>query len=350
LHKPTLSKLFNLKKWLTLPEAARHLSGVCGETVTEADILQLTLEGHLKLSVNLVNHAHVKPGKVVNFDDEKLVESLAQGIYPDQLDWCASFRSDEPMLMNLRIGKGQYLKTEEKVVVIEGVWDLPMIGGERIYVQEKYHELTGGPDVELISLDGAYVQGGSEIICKLQDQFDDRYGYSAARSKQFHKLRRLELNECNNRRKEKLLALRKEKLEKLTEKEESWRKLGRYFPACTLPENSILVVRTEALRVFEQLLSENENENATDNPAIKSNGHKERHAQNREQIFGAAFAVLAKWPDECCDTKGEPVASKIANLVEAKANLFWPDSHPPLTVDSIADHLREWIRKANSRK
>ena len=194
------------------------------------------------------------------------------------------------------------------------------------------------------------MQGSSEIIYQLQDQFEDMFGYTAARSKQFHKLRRLELNVCNNRRKEKLLVLRKEKLEKLTEKEESWHRLDRYYSAFSLPENSILVVRTEALRVFEQLISEDANENNTDNPTIKSNGHKERHAQKREQIFGAAFAVLAKWPDECCDTKGEPVASKIANLVEAKASLFWPDSHAPLTVDSIADHLRDWIRKANSRK
>ncbi|WP_340124499.1 hypothetical protein [Methylobacter svalbardensis] len=236
--------------------------------------------------------------------------------------------------------------------MIEGVWDLPMIGGERIYVEKKYHELTGGPDVELISMDGAFVQGSSEIICKLQDQFDDddMYNPSTARSKQFHKLRRLELNKCSNRRKEKLLVLRKEKLEKLTEKEKSWRRLDRYYPACSLPENSILVVRTGALRVFEELLSENENENATDNPAFKSNGHKERHAQNREQIFSAAFAVLAKWPEECRDTKGEPVASKIAAMVDAKADLFWPDAQPPLATDSIADHLRDWIKKANSSR
>lgn len=348
MQKSTTSKLFNLKKWLTLPEAARHLSVVCDETVTEADILQLALEGHLILSVNLVNHAYVKPGKVVNFDDDKLVESLMQGIYPEQLDWCESFQPEKPMLMNLRIGKDRYLKTEEKVVVIEGVWDLPMIGGESIYVQEKYHELIGGPDVELICIDGAYVQGEGEVICKLQDQFedDDIYNPSAARSKQFHRLRRLELNKCNNRRKEKLLALRKEKLEKLTEKEERWRKLDRYYPAFTLPENSMLVVRTEALRVFEQLLSDNQKN--TDSSTVKSNGHKERHAQNREQILGAAFAVLAKWPVECKDSKGEPVASKIASMIDAKANLFWADAQPPLAIDSIADHLRDWIRKANS--
>jgi hypothetical protein len=199
-------------------------------------------------------------------------------------------------------------------------------------------------------MDGTYVEGENEFICKLQDQFEDTYGYTAARSQQFNKLRKLELNNCNNKRKEKLLGLRKAKLEELIKKEESWNRLDRYYPACTLPEDSVLVVRTEALRAFEQLLSDNETGSNTDSTTTKSNGHKERHAQNREQVVGAAFAVLAMWPDQCRDSNGKPVASKIADLIEAKANLFWPDSTPPLTVDSIADHLRDWMKKANSRK
>jgi hypothetical protein len=347
LNSPARSKLFKLKEWLTLPEAARHLSGVCGEEITEADILRLALAKHLTLSVNFVNHAYAKLGKVVHFDDEKLANLLSQGIYPNELDWTVSFLSDEPLLLNLHIDKGKYLKTENMVAVLEGVWNLPMIGGEIIYVENKYHELTGGPLVELIHMDGVFVSGDNGIICTLQDQFDDMYGYGAARSKQFHKLRKLELNKSNNKRKEKLLALRREKLAEFTEKAEAWNKLDRYYPACTFPEDSILVVRTDALREFEQLISDSEVEH---NKTTKSNGYKERHAQNREQVLGAAFAVLAKWPDECRDARGEPVASKIANLIEAKANLFWPNTGPPLAVDSIADHLRDWIKKVNNRK
>ena len=52
-----MSKLLKLQKWLTLEQAARHLSGVCGEPVSEADVLRLGLDGHLKLSVYFVNHA-----------------------------------------------------------------------------------------------------------------------------------------------------------------------------------------------------------------------------------------------------------------------------------------------------
>ena len=59
------SKLFKLKEWLTVPDAARHLSIVFGEEVSEADVLRLALDGHLKLSVYFVNYAKASCGKVV---------------------------------------------------------------------------------------------------------------------------------------------------------------------------------------------------------------------------------------------------------------------------------------------
>ena len=34
-------------------------------------------------------------------------------------------------------------------------------------------------------MDSAFVQGSSEIIYQLQDQFEDMFGYTAARSKKF---------------------------------------------------------------------------------------------------------------------------------------------------------------------
>lgn len=52
-----VSKLFKLKDWLTVEDAARHLSGVFSEPVSEADILRLALDRRLTLSVNFVNGA-----------------------------------------------------------------------------------------------------------------------------------------------------------------------------------------------------------------------------------------------------------------------------------------------------
>ena len=46
-----MSKLFGLKEWLTLPEAARRLTDTFEEQVTDADVLRFVLDGRLKLSV-----------------------------------------------------------------------------------------------------------------------------------------------------------------------------------------------------------------------------------------------------------------------------------------------------------
>lgn len=42
-----MSKLFKLKEWLTMGDAARHLSLAFGENVTEADVFRLALDGHM---------------------------------------------------------------------------------------------------------------------------------------------------------------------------------------------------------------------------------------------------------------------------------------------------------------
>ena len=69
-----LSKLLRLKDWLTVPKAARDLSILVGEDVTEADVLQFALEGRLTLSVRLVNRVTARPGKIIPPADAKIVE------------------------------------------------------------------------------------------------------------------------------------------------------------------------------------------------------------------------------------------------------------------------------------
>ncbi len=69
-HPSIKSKLFKLKKWLTIQETAKHLSIMFGEEVQEADVLRLGLDRHLKWSVNFVNHAHAKRGdQFLPFDE-----------------------------------------------------------------------------------------------------------------------------------------------------------------------------------------------------------------------------------------------------------------------------------------
>lgn len=77
-----MTKLFKLKKWLTVPDAARHLSIVFGEEVREADLLRLALDGHLKLRVNFVNHARARCGEVASIEYAKNIASFRQRLSP----------------------------------------------------------------------------------------------------------------------------------------------------------------------------------------------------------------------------------------------------------------------------
>jgi len=52
-----MSKLFKLKKWLTIEDTAKHLTSIFDEPVKDYDVLRFALDGHLEISVNLVNHA-----------------------------------------------------------------------------------------------------------------------------------------------------------------------------------------------------------------------------------------------------------------------------------------------------
>lgn len=264
MNKSQSFKLFKLKKWLKLPEVATHLSGVCKQEVSEADILRMALNNHLKLSVYFVNKAYI--------------------IY------CGEGASH----------KNFPLKVQDKAIEITGLWDLPMLGNGRLDIEDRYQSLTGGPKVSWESYVGGvyYVANSFGTLFRLQ---------------------------CRN----------------------NWSGDIRYSPADNLPIDSVLVVRTEALREFEELIADNETDKIK---ATKPHGNTEQNAGKREQVLGAAFAVLAKWPEQCRDKKGEPVASKIADMVDAKADLFWPDAQPPLATDSIAEHLRVWIKKVSSSR
>lgn len=71
-----MSKLFAFKEWLTVSDAARHLSIVFGEDVTETDVLRLAADRRLCMSVRFVNHTCVRRGLVVPCSKEDFVSCI----------------------------------------------------------------------------------------------------------------------------------------------------------------------------------------------------------------------------------------------------------------------------------
>jgi hypothetical protein len=162
-----VSKLYKLREWLQLEEAASYLSEALGETVDSASILRLALDGYLRLSVNLVNKATVRFGTIVTLDEaNKRDFSLPPGSAP------------VTVVTALDLGNGRYLNLEDQVTTIEGIWDLPMpmIGSERLDIEHRYQNLTFGPAVTLVGLDGAFLEGPPNMLLQIQDFLRDEAG------------------------------------------------------------------------------------------------------------------------------------------------------------------------------
>lgn len=229
-----MSKLFSLKEWLTIADAALHLSSVLGEKVTEADVLRLGLDGRFRLSVYFVNRSRALCGKVTTWDetnwlllpkDDFIGDQQKQYVMPGITNKCrpnppklqALFddlcESDQgkcyPIMRDMIIDDERFLALSDDVIILDGVWDLPMIGNERLDIESRYQFLTGGPSVASGGLlAGVFVEGIDGQICQLK---------------------------------------------------------AKHYPAGALPEDAVFVVRTEALRVFEQAL--------ISAPTAKPDGH-----------------------------------------------------------------------------
>ncbi|WP_319588067.1 hypothetical protein [uncultured Desulfobulbus sp.] len=258
-NRNTKSKLFKLKEWLTVPDAARHLSIVFGEEVTEADVLRFALDGHLKLSVNFVNYTSAMFGKCVAwnsiFDKEWLHhKSLGEDVDVElSHEIINSFLTALPDVFSHR----GYVLLDGEVLSIEGVWDLPMIGIERDEIENKYQILTNGPEVKkgLRVNNGVFVERENGEICQLQTGFDENefHSGSAAELEKINKY--IAKNNIEEEKTQELLSQhkidRKEYLDSRKKKKYS----DNFSRTFNLPQDSVLVVRTQALINLQEKLS-----------------------------------------------------------------------------------------------
>jgi hypothetical protein len=207
-----VKKLLNLKQWLTVAEAARHLSILFAEEVSEADVLQLALDAHLTLSVHFINGARGRCGPIVAVADAK---GAVRAETPDEFKpQISSFLGTDPegfwhSFDGLLLDDGRVLDYGRETILIDGVWDLSMLGHERLEIEQRYQILTAGPEVDTSFRDG---QLDTPIVSREDGTFC-----------QIH---------------------------------EPYFVAEHYFPAEGLPADGVLVVRTSALHDLEARLSE----------------------------------------------------------------------------------------------
>lgn len=293
-----MGKLFNLKEWLTVADAAKHLSIVFGEDVTDADVLRLALDGRLQLSVHFVNGTQARRGEVVSWNETEWIlgpafsdrDGWATEVEPsDQvriMDCPANLHSlyektpndikekTTPLCMSLNIGGERYLNRGEKISTLWNVWDLPMIGGERLDIEHAYQQLTGGPAITAETIDGAFVEGSEGQICQLLEDYDNNE-FQAGSTAQLVKLKRhIAGAKIKKAEAESLLKLHKEDRKKFQEERKSKPAPEHFYPAGGLPKDSVLVVRTNALREFEASINDTIEPTSADEPTPGRRGHQ----------------------------------------------------------------------------
>ncbi len=251
-----MSKLLKLKAWLTLEDAANHLSIMFGEAVSKADILRLALNGALVLSVNLVNGARARAGRIVPLKKAKFTMVPRDFIFASDAKSADDYTGPLVKIVHgVKLNNGEVIDLAKDILSLREVFDLPMIGNERLDVEHEYQCLTGGPAVTLQGLDGAFLTDGEGTYFQLQESFDgNEYQQgSLARGRELEQ--RIEIEEIDAESAEQMRAKHRADREAF-KKKRAERPLGEgYYPAGGLPQDSVLVVRTDALLALQRAAS-----------------------------------------------------------------------------------------------
>lgn len=131
-----------LKRYLSINDATNYLSAALEEQVSVADIYELSLEGHLAISIRLTNQAYAKK---VNLVPERELKDGEQQVKPVQAE-----------------------EVDDQVHIFNGLYDLAMIGEERFELRKLYQRDVEGDSPVLSELSGFYVKHESCIYKLLE--------------------------------------------------------------------------------------------------------------------------------------------------------------------------------------
>jgi hypothetical protein len=309
-----MSKLFKLKEWLTLDEAANHISTVLGEPVTLADIYRLSLDDYIKLSANFVNGAQARTGKFVKTDDVQFYLMENMPFSGEKLVPPISL----PLNNEVQCSEDEWVALDKNVVSIRGLWDLTMIGSEAIDIEFYYHQETSGLEVDLTCLEGTLLRQG-DVICQLQSDFDDNEYQQGSKAAKQHLEQYITSKKLTDDETKKLrVEYEAERKEFLGGKRE-FERVPSYYPSGGLDEHDyVLVVRTKEVTRFIQSLEETP-------PEAKPLSSKERNS------------LLVLLGAVCKHSDIEPSQRGIATSLVVMTELIGA----PLTDDTIRKILNQ---------
>ncbi|MGF1869699.1 hypothetical protein [Photobacterium indicum] len=163
-----MNKLLKLKKYFTIADAARYLSSSLEGpvSVSVADIYELALDNVLTVSVQLIDQAYAIGGQYVFSQDNDTNQ------YQVDFNLATNEALDKPYIIclddELQIEKNKWLVFDKQVRLIDGIWDLAMIGIESQKIKELYQKEVGGSEPVFRGVNGFFLKQG-ELIYKLQN-------------------------------------------------------------------------------------------------------------------------------------------------------------------------------------
>ena len=291
-----MKKLFKLRRWLTLDEAAEQLSVLFGEHISRAELLRLALDGEFTLSVRFVNGVYGKGGPVIPSREARV--TTLPGLDGEIIHFCKGIFIDEERVIDLK----------PEVTRLEGVWDLPMIGAEALDLEHEYQALTSGPSVDLFSLEGAFVCNGNEYW-QLQEHFSKNEYYKSSNLKK------------------------------------PWTHPANFYPAPGLPSGAVLVVRPTSLTSLIARVQVAEQEGLP-TPTVPV-AEPTMPEMSRQRAGGRRMSIL--WPDWVAELvfhlhengfpEGEGAAGQDALIAAVEERLIQQDREAP-SRSTVQDTVR----------
>jgi len=257
-QKPLTGKLFQLKEWVTIPEAAEILSSIFHEDVNESDVLRLGIDNHLTISVNFVNGTYGRIGEVVSLEKiewkevssfmdsgEKIPENI-KGNSKKTREFIQSFPKKKVM-KSIPIDEDRFINFEDKVYSIGGIWDLSRYGGALIDISAEYYDTIGGLSYEYFLLEGIFVEKEGEKICHLQTSYDENPFTDGSMAQLESINEKIACDDVSNEEGRKLLEKHKKDREKFIRQRDEHSSIKNFYPSNHLPPDSLLVIRTQSV-------------------------------------------------------------------------------------------------------
>lgn len=162
-----MGKLFSLKEWLTVPEAAKHLTLVFGEDVSETDVLRLALDRRLRLSVYFVNVFAAKPVKQTFVDE--ITKCTKQSIAKGRTEMSPEMAFEHLLCTALEAENIPVEKKYESIISLQGgCWALLFNSCAQAAIEREYQKLTFNKPVKLETPGGLIIKGIYDYYYQVQ--------------------------------------------------------------------------------------------------------------------------------------------------------------------------------------